>query len=110
MDWNDASEREGDDRGNGGSRRGPRIPERLMRLLTTEPFAPIRVFAGGWVWELRSREAMVVAGPGMLRGLARRPGHPQWIDLELRASQIIAIEVDSRLFEAQDWSSSEETP
>jgi hypothetical protein len=119
MDWND-------DRGGGGGRDGwdgrddeargdggrgrPRIPDRLMRLLTAEPFMPIRVFAGGWVWELRFREAMVVSGPGTFRGLARRPGHPEWIDLELRAAQILAIEVDSRLFDPQDWSGPQEMP
>ena len=106
MDWNDAS----DDEGRAGDRRGPQIPERLMRLLTAEPFLPIRVFAGGWVWELRFREAMVVSGPGTLRGLARRSGHAEWIDLELRASQILAIEVDSRLFDPQDWAGPQEAP
>ena len=47
-----------------------------MRLLTAEPFMPIRVFAGGWVWELRFREAMVVVSSDpVLRGVARRePG------------------------------------
>ncbi|MFM1889353.1 MAG: hypothetical protein RLZZ565_110, partial [Planctomycetota bacterium] len=42
MDWNESEEEAGERR----SRREARIPERLMRLLTTEPFAPIRVFAG----------------------------------------------------------------
>ena len=106
MDWNDAS----GDEGRAGDRRGPQIPDRLMRLLTAEPFMPIRVFAGGWVWELRFREAMVVSGPGTFRGLARRPGHPEWIDLELRAAQILAIEVDSMLFDPQDWSGPQEMP
>jgi hypothetical protein len=119
MDWND-------DRGGGGGRDGwdgrddeargdggrgrPRIPDRLMRLLTAEPFMPIRVFAGGWVWELRFREAMVVVSSDpVLRGVARRDGHDAWVDLEIRASQIIAIEVDSRLFRAEDRFGSEET-
>ena len=69
--WNDAT----GDEGRGGDRRGPQIPERLMRLLTAEPFLPIRVFAGGWVWELRFREAMVVVSSDpVLRGVARRDG------------------------------------
>jgi hypothetical protein len=107
MDWNESEEEAGERR----SRREARIPERLMRLLTTESFAPIRVFAGGWVWELGSREAMVVASSDpVLRGLARRPGHEAWVDLEIRASQIIAIEVDSRLFQAEDWTEPKEAP
>ena len=106
MDWNDPS----GDEGRGGDRRGPQSPERLMRLLTAEPFLPIRVFAGGWVWELRFREAMVVVSSDpVLRGVARRDGYDAWVDLEIRASQIIAIEVDSRLFRADDWLGSEES-
>jgi len=122
MDWNgpdwNGPDRNGPDRngpqdgdgGEDGATRRPRIPERLMRLLAAEPFVPIRVFAGGWVWELRFREAMVISGPGSLRLLARRPGHPDWIDLELRAAQILAIEVDSTLFDPQDWSVRPEAP
>jgi len=74
-----------------------------------QPFLPIRVLAGGWVWELRFREAMVVVSSDpVLRGVARRDGHDAWVDLEIRAS--IAIEVDSRLFRADDWLGPEEAP
>lgn len=92
-------------------RRPAGITDRIARLLRVQPFLPIRVFAGGWVWELRFREAMVVVSSDpVLRGVTRRDGHDAWIDLEIRASQIIAIEVDSRLFQAEDWSDPKEAP
>lgn len=73
--------------------------DRLRARLREQPVRPVRLrTADGSVWEVWSRDSVIeLAGRSLISILARGLGRAAWVDLDIRASQLVSVEIDSDL-------------